>query len=332
MSNSSAAIVIGAASKNADAPRFVDITEIFKFAHYGKDVYFAVMAMTPLLHAFLDESADQNQEQGFCIALMLVHENDLKIMQDAWRKRLGVDTIGYFRASDCKAVTGPFGKLRRRYSSLALARQAAMDIRNDLENIILATPWYGLGLCVDVQEYKKGLKIVPDAARFYSEQPTAAAYAQMFYEAGRKVRRIAPKHLADFAIDESSYDGKILDCYRAVKVHHPIIAKSMETIAPFDDKAVPPLQMADLLASVVKDAFLQYKKDGSPFPGKWDSRFGPVFIWNAAHTRRTIRTTKTSRRFLAGKLLSQPTSKPTNRDIKARRKIEIEKEKKRRGL
>jgi hypothetical protein len=177
--------IAATAAKKIAASRFVDITEIFKYAHSGKEVYFAIMTTLPVIHSFLDESADQQQQVGFCVGMLIVHERDLKILQDAWRNRLGRDDIQYFRASDCKAVKGPFGKLRTQYASLNLAREAAATIRAGLEDILLATPWIGIGLCVDIPEYKKGLSIIPQAARFYSEDPTIAAYAHLFYEGGR---------------------------------------------------------------------------------------------------------------------------------------------------
>ena len=114
-----------------------------------------------------------------------------------------------------------------------------------------------------------------------------------------------------------------------MKKYHPRIAKHMETVAPFDDKRVPPIQMADLIASIIKDGFLQYKQHGTAFPEKWnDHIISPIGIWDMAHTKDAVRATLKRKH----KLINQPGPKATKIDIKAQRRMAIEKEKNKRGL
>jgi len=144
----------------------------------------------------------------------------------------------------------------------------------------------------------------------------------------RSVRKNAPGHSVSFVFDESSSSTKIIAAYEAVKAYHPVIAKSMGPIAPANDKATPPLQMADLVASITREAFLKYKDSGEPFPDKWSGHFDTLGIWDAEHTMRSLLRTVKSKRFLSGRLIQQgPPLKPSKREIKARRRALIAKQK-----
>ena len=284
----------------------------------------------PLFYSYLDESADEKQEKAFCIGAFIVHEGARKAIQDAWVKQLETDEIAYFRASDCKTVKGAFWHLRKKCGSLHLAREAAIKIRENLEAVLLpvSTLWIGSGLSVDMLDHVAARSAIPESALFYANDPTVAAYSQTIYTVTRLVRKNASGHGVSFVFDESSSSAKIMAAYEAVKAYHPVIAKSMGTIAPANDKVTPPLQMADLIASVVRESFLKYKETGEPFPEKWDAHFESPGIWDAEHTLRSLVRTVKSKRFLSGRLIQQgPPTKPSKRDIKTKRRALIEKQK-----
>lgn len=287
----------------------------------------------PQLHAYLDESADEKQEKAFCIGAFLANEEARNAIQAAWVKQLEKDEIAYFRASDCKAVKGAFARLRKEHSSLQLAREAAAKIRENLEAILLpiSALWMGFGLSVDVPDHTAVRNAFPESALFYSRDPTVAAYSQMIYTIARAARKNAPGHRVAFVFDGSSASSKIMAALDAIKEYHPVVAKSIATIAPADDKLTPPLQMADLVASVVRKSFLKHKETGEAFPERWNAHFGhdeSLGIWDAEHTLRSLVKTVRSKRFVSGRLTRQgPPPKLSKRDIKANRRALIAKEK-----
>jgi hypothetical protein len=290
---------------------------------------FAVTVNAPLFYSYLDESADERQEKAFCVGAFLVHERAREAIQVAWVRQLEADGVSYFRASDCRNVKRAFWHLRERYGSLQLARVAAAEIRENLENILLPQTalWVGFGLTIDIPEHTEARKAIPESAIFYSNGPTVAAYSQAIYTVTRSVRKNAPGYGVSFVFDESSSSAKIIAAYEAVKVYHPVIAKSMGTIAPANDRVTPPLQMADLVASITREAFLKYKDSGESFPGKWSGHFDTLGIWDAEHTMRSLLRTVKSKRSLSGRPIQQgPPSKPSKREIKAERRALIAKQ------
>jgi hypothetical protein len=198
--------------------------------------------LVPLLQSYLDESSDEKKEHVFCVGAFLANEVHWKEMQGAWLNRLRVpDEIAYFRSTSCKSVNGPFFKLRAKYGSNA--HSIANKIRADLEALLLSYSWLGFGIAIVISDYQEVLKTVPIAKRFYKQDPVEMAFGSMFYAIGRAVRAKARKYQVSYIIDDSTYSAKITDVFKAVKINHPVIAKSMATVVPLDDKTTVPLQI-----------------------------------------------------------------------------------------
>jgi hypothetical protein len=92
----------------------------------------------PVLQSYLDESADEQRKNVFCVGGCLASDLNWTAIEKAWTGRLAADSIAYFRATDYKAVKGPFSKLRSKCGSLAVAMRVAEGIRADLERILLS--------------------------------------------------------------------------------------------------------------------------------------------------------------------------------------------------
>ena len=118
----------------------------------------------PVLHAFLDESADETRVEVYSVGAFLAAEANWEMIEAAWSKRLAEDAVPYFRATDCRAVIGPFRSLRRKYGGLEKAREAAACIRSDLEAILLSYHWIGFGIGVVVADYDEVLRQIPETA------------------------------------------------------------------------------------------------------------------------------------------------------------------------
>ncbi len=169
---------------------------------------------------------------------------------------------------------------------------------------------------------------------FDGDDPTVPAYRQLMYEIALRARRKTPdqKIAVAYFIDESNYSGRIQDAHRAIKVNHPRIGESLVAPPiPMDDKETPALQAADLIAGMLKDAFVEWISKGKPQEGvaldnKWMRHFDDeIGIWDKSHTLRTVRKTQTSKRFFAGTLARQPAKPVSARERKRRQRVLVQK-------
>lgn len=283
----------------------------------------------PLLTSYLDESSDEKQEHAFCVAACLATDENWKTIQGRWLERLQQDRVAYFHATSCKAVSGPFFHLRREHGSLEAAKRVADKIREDLEKILTTSAWAGFMLGVILPDYRKILQALPEARLFFAGDPTEHAYSQMMFEVTRTVRRKARNHAVAFVIDQSLYaaDTKIINAYNAMRQNHPTVAKSATTILPLDDKITPPLQVADLIASVTKDMFLDWltrpDERTAPLPEKWLPCIERIGKWDEAHFLRTLIKTISSPRMAKGTLALRKRPEP-KLDKSARKKLRKE--------
>lgn len=242
--------------------RFVDIGHFADLIFSSGKGSFSVLIS---VDCFLDESSDEERKQVLCVAGFVGHEAYWKAMQQEWIERLDRDSVAYFRTSDCKSLSGPFRVLTRKYGSVAKARPIAERLRSDLEQIIARYHWIGFALGVPVSEYKEVFHVTPAARLLYSEDdPTEAAYAKLMYMIATSARKNAPGAEIAYVIDEAEFSGKIAEAFKAIKQNNPRISKVMRSLVPSDDKVTAPLQIADLIASVVKDGILERFRTGEP--------------------------------------------------------------------
>lgn len=197
-------------------------------------------------------------------------------------------------------------------------------MRADLELILLSSHWIGFGLGVLIRDYQEVWNAFPVARTLYREDPVEAAFSQMFFEIARATQKAAPDHQVAFIIDDSTYSGKIADAFKAVKIIHPSLASSMATLDPLDDKITPPLQMADLIASIVKDVFLEWLAQGkaeyAPLELKWHNHFEVIGKWDKEHMLTNIAETLIDPRYEARQFPQRPPPGPTKRDLKRKEK------------
>jgi hypothetical protein len=297
------------------------------FSHDAENGSFAMLVKVSVFDSYLDESSDEKQESVVCVASFLARERHWRCIQQSWVERLAKNGVKYFSAKECKAVQGPFRHLRHIHGSLEAARVVAAGIRSDLEAILLSeSQWRGFCVGIIVPDYNEVLNEYPTARRFYSDNPLEYAYGQVMYESTHVVRRKAKGNKLAFIIDRSDYSEHVLNAFNSMSANHPMIAKTASTVLPLCDKDTPPLQMADLLASIAKDGFLEWMKDTTqryvPLGDKWESRFERIGKWDRAHMLRALNRTISSPRFAKGTLAQRPRKEPklTKGDIKRMRR------------
>jgi hypothetical protein len=288
----------------------------------------------PIVDSYSDESADEKCEQAFCVGAIIAGAHHWALIQDEWKKRL--NGLDHFSCKDHRTLGGPFQKLIRQCGSLAAARKKADAIRADLEDVLLSIDWWGgFGVVVPIADYRAIFHTSPFARHIYKDRtiPTVPAYSQMMFQIVHTVRRETPGQEVGvaFYIDKSSDEKKIQDAHRAIKIIHPTIGGSL--VAPpvaLDDKVTPPLQAADLLVGIVKDAALKWITDGRPRHGvavhsKWIRHFAePIGVFDSAHMLRSVTRTIRSKRFITGTLPMQP-QQINKRDRKRQRRVLMQK-------
>jgi hypothetical protein len=303
-------------------PKVISLNRIAQiFFQIGKG-FFAVTS--PVFKAYCDESSDEKQRDVLCVGTMLVHSEVIKEIEASWIDRLNVpDEIQFFRASSCSGVHGPFFKLRAKYGDDAQA--VVNKLRLDLESILLSHRWVGFGLGILIRDYKEVWRSSPVAKSLFREDPTEAAYYQIFHEIAGMIQEFAPDDQVAFIVDDSTYSGKIAEAFRGFKLNVPFLAESVTTMAPFDDKITPGLQMADLVASVVRNVFLEWIATGKPeLELKWHNHFETFGKWDKDHMRKSIEKTMQDPRYYDGQLarrtLPEPSARELKREEKQRRK------------
>jgi hypothetical protein len=161
-----------------------------------------------------------------------------------------------------------------------------------------------------MEDYLDALRTVPDAKRFYEEDPTVMAFYHLMYQMNRTFRRKAKGFSVAFVFDQSSQSDKVAHAFHALKITHPISSRSMTTFASLDDKKHPRLQVADLLADVGRNIFQSWLAQGRP-------RFVPISTEWAQHIDFTGKVDKeyilheinknlASKRFAKGMLPVRP--------------------------
>jgi len=294
-----------------------DVAKIF-FGRDAKKRYFALIV--PVLTSSLDESSDGGNKEVFCVGAILANNAHFPVMEKAWLERLRTpDDIPYFHSSACNGVHEPYLKLRSKYGDDAQA--AVNKLRLDLESILISYPWVGLGLGVLIPDYKQVWEATPAAKEFYEEDPTQAAYHQMFFEITQSARSYSEDCRIAFIVDDSTYSGKLADAFKATKVNHQDIAPSMTTFAPSDDKITPSLQMADLIASVYRKYFLERVATGkATIDLKWGNHLDLFGLWDKVHMLNSIEKNLRDPRYHAGQLPRRPIPTPTSIEIKRQEK------------
>lgn len=179
-----------------------------------------------------------------------------------------------------------------------------------------------------MSEYNEVFHVSPAARMLYLEDdPTEAAYAKVMYLVARSARKNAPGAEIAYVIDEAEFSGKIADVFKAIKQNNPVIGKVMRNIVPLDDKVTVPLQIADLIASVLKDGILERFRTGEPLklPDNWNGHFdeGGLFLLDKTSILHDIRATLKSKRYYKGKLAKRPVAPLSKSEKKRRQKVAI---------
>jgi hypothetical protein len=134
---------------------------------------------------------------------------------------------------------------------------AAAEIKEDFISVVnRETAIDGIGLCVPLEAYRKVLANEPDARIFLQDRHFYFAYHTLMIELIKRCEKDFKNHWVAFVCDDHSRRDEAEAAYEELKEKNPRSAKRMGSMTHADDKAVLPLQMADLIAYEARRAML----------------------------------------------------------------------------
>lgn len=255
-------IEIDASLRNEDAPMcaesqpYIPAHELFSllFDDDSEEKYLAM-----LHRAYIDDSADRNRERVIISGAIVGNEYQWKPFYKPWRERLAQDGLEYFKDSHCKTLNGQFHKFRGLPNNDGRIR--ADKVRDDLDAIIKNTQLGTIGVVLPVPFHDA---MLADPAKFgpVPKIPYHLAFQQVLAECAKLMKLVGRNSIVTFVHDDGSDFPVLHEIYKLFKEVNPKLGRVMADFVPLDDKLHPPLQAADVAASVT----YRYAEDWSANP------------------------------------------------------------------
>ncbi len=236
------------------------IEELIDFIFEGKceGKYLAV-----LWNATIDDSADRDREKVVISAALFGHRDDWQALRVAWRKRLDRDGIEYFRSSDCRNLRGQFFKYRdlEKFPK-PLGRETANRMQADLDQIIHSLKLFGVGAIIPIPLCRK-LQSDSRYSKVCAIDPYHWAVQTVWMQCTGAMRELGRGNIISFAHDEGDSFSTLYKLYQEYKAKNITAKKLFVGFTSLDDKTNPPIQAADVAASVTQRYAIEWLDDPS---------------------------------------------------------------------
>lgn len=195
--------------------------------------------------AYIDDSADRDRKLFVISGAIIGNETQWPPLYKPWRARLAQGNIQYFKSSHCDTLNGQFHKFR----GIPDGRDQADNIRDDLDEIIRRLQLVTLGVILPIPVHQQ---MVDDPGKFgrLPAVPYRLAFQQVLAECAKAMQLLGRNNIVTFAHDDGDDFPQLHAIYRHFKKGNPHLASVMADFVPLDDKLHPPLQAADVAASV----------------------------------------------------------------------------------
>jgi hypothetical protein len=238
-----------------------------------------------LLQTFIDDSSDQRQKVLTVSASVASTYRQWTQLRLKWNKRLKKDGLKYFKSSEFFRLGGEFRVFADpiRFPK-PKGREAANRLRKDLEDIITETGAIATATCVPIETYQEFRSTVPGAAAVFDQDPAEAALYSVVHECLLMMQEDFPQSRIRFVCDSTSAQERFTKVYFDYLRIHPQCKAFIQgaDLPHLDDKKHPPLQVADMVASISREMatrFLQDPTDAVEIKRLKGSMF-KVCIWN----------------------------------------------------
>jgi hypothetical protein len=221
-----------------------------------------------LYRPFIDDSSDEKQEDVVTAGAVIAAHGDWQPVTKKWNARLRQDGLAYFRSAEYYALRGQFERFRDpiKYPK-PTGSQAAKKLRDDLEAILKDAPVVGIGVAIPLKLYREFRATVLGAAGKFGEDAFYSALQTLMIECAYTVRDELPRdkkgrdNRIAFACDSTDRAPMYTAAFVDFKKRNPELAQIMGGLVHVDDKRHPPIQAADMMASLTKELALPVLTD-----------------------------------------------------------------------
>jgi len=216
-----------------------------------------------VLRTYIDDSADEKRQDVVVAGAFTGKFGQWSKLKLKWNRALTREGISYFRSTEYYSLHGQFVKYRdaSKYPK-PKGSEAAARFRDDLERIVRSSGIVGRAVCIPMKLWNKMLSSDPFAPQIFTE-PFEIAVQILLAEISKDATKlIGAGHLLTFVADESNAAQRIERVYLEFKRINPNL-KNLQGFTHMDDKVTPPLQVADMMASVAKQTFMERLQSGA---------------------------------------------------------------------
>lgn len=176
----------------------------------------------------------------------------------AWRARLEQDGLQYFRSSHCQHLRGQFFKFRdlAKYPK-PLGRQSADKLQQDLDRIIRDLPLFAVGAIIPIPLWSK-FQSDPQYTQFCGKDAYVWAVQTVWMQCTSAMQELGHENVIAFAHDEGNNFAALHDLYKSYKAKNEVSRRRFVGFRPLDDKTNPPIQAADVAATVTYRLALEW--------------------------------------------------------------------------
>jgi hypothetical protein len=206
----------------------------------------------------LDESADKLQKHAYIVAGILTAQSNWSRIERAWNKRLAKDGLAYFKTSEYRRLKGEFAKFSdENVYPKPEGRNAAREIFSDLSLILKSENHVGLALALNLSDYRKVLRS-KRARKILPSNPYRLMYQTSMIAMALHIGHSEHPEVIAFLCDEHSKGSQLANSYASLKKANPNAAEYMGSLTFGSDVQWAPIQVADMVAGICKDYFVEY--------------------------------------------------------------------------
>lgn len=214
------------------------------------------------MRVYIDDSADAKKEVAIVAGAFIAPRDHWEQFSKDWRARLRIDGLSYFRSTEYYSLRGEFARYRDpvKYPKPA-GGVAARLLREDLEAIIKKMGLVGMAVAIPLQMYHEVRLNEPGADQVFGPDAFEIALQTLIERcAALSKAELARTRLA-FICDNGPSSKRVEQIYRNFKEANVATAKLIGSLTHGDDKELPPLQAADLMANLARDYYMNWLKD-----------------------------------------------------------------------
>jgi hypothetical protein len=206
-----------------------------------------------VLGCYMDESVDKDEKKVFCVGAVIGNDAKWQWLEGEWRAIFSSEGISYFKASDCAAMSGEFRKFRKDDNTATeIEKRKGEEVRRKLLERMSESRVSSFGVSIDMDDFR-AVTDTPEKLEAFGGTPFYHCYFLTMHQCAAQIKKHIPNDVLAFGYDEhQNYGPHLRSVYDDFKAKNPHVAPYMTTLAPFDDKVFVPIQVADLVASIVR--------------------------------------------------------------------------------